>query len=322
MTLPLHGHELYRSTDLDEIRERMSTVLCPHEVGLRDRDGVLDGQMNSLCVGDVVLNYVRYGASVWVDPGYTKDFLALQIPLTGLSEVHSGIETIESTPDVMLVSRHDEPLRMTLSADAQLLLTRLSLPFLVGKLDALLGLEAPWPLRFDLGMDMRAEPQQTWFRLLRECYRRVSRPNWTPERGLWGPHFQERLAIGLLRAQPNNYSDILTASALPASRRVVRQAMAVLDGTPESAHTECSLATDLGISARSLNVAFRAYLDTSVSRYLFHIRLGRAYVELREAQPDEVSVDEVAQRWGFTPLGFRSCYLREFGESPMETLYS
>jgi AraC-like DNA-binding protein len=267
------------------------------------------------------LNYVRYGTSVWVDPGCTKDFIALQIPLNGSSKIRCGNEILESTPDVMLVSRHDEPLRMELSANAQLLLTRMSWPFLVGTLGALLGIDAPWPLRFDLGMDVRTEPRHAWFELLLLCYRRASRPDWIPKRRLWGPHFKEQLAIGLLRAQPNNYTEILASSALPASHRVLRQAMAVLDGTPEYRHTGCSLARELDVSARSLDAAFRTYLHTSVPGYLFHVRLRRAFVDLREAQPGQVTVEQVAQRWGFTAAGFSGCYQREFGESPLETLY-
>ncbi|GAB3009637.1 AraC family transcriptional regulator [Amycolatopsis acidiphila] len=321
MSLPLHGHELFRSTNLDEIRTHMSGVLCPHEVGIRDRDVVLDAQMNSLHLGDIGLNYVHYGASVWVDPGCTKDFIALQIPMSGLSKIRCGTEEIESTPDVMLVSRQDEPLRMELSAGAQLLVTRMSWPFLVDTLSALLGVSAPWPLRFELGMNVRAEPQQAWFQLLVQCYRRASQPTWIPSRRLWGPHFKEQLALGLLRAQPNNYSEILAASPLPASHRVLRQAMAVLDGSPEYSHTECSLARKLAVSARSLDAAFRSYLHTSLPGHLFHVRLRRAFVDLLEAQPGQVTVDQVARRWGFTPEGFRRCYQREFGESPEETLH-
>jgi AraC-like DNA-binding protein len=320
MVLPLHGHELFHSTDLDHIRTHMSRVLCPHEVGMRGRDGVLDAQMNSLSLGEIGLNYVRYGASVWVDPGLTGDFIALQIPMSGASEIRCGRERIESTPDVMLVSRHDEPLRMVLSDNAQLLLTRMSWPFVVDTLGALLGTEPPWPLRFDLGMRIRNEPQRTWYSLLQVCYRRASQPSWSPRRRLWGPHFKEQLAIGLLRAQPNNYSSILGAGALPASHRALRQAMAILDTTPDRSHTECSLARALDVSARSLDQAFRTRLDTTVPGYLYHVRLSRAFVELRDADPGEVTVGQVARRWGFTPDGFGGCYQREFGETPEETL--
>lgn len=321
MALPLHGHELFHSTDLDHIRTHMSRVLCSHEVGMRSRDGVLNAQMNSLDLGEIGLNYVHYGAGVWVDPGVTEDFIALQIPLSGASEIHCGRDTIESTPDVMLVSRHDEPLRMVLSDNAQLLVTRMSWPFLVDTLGALLGIHPPWPLRFDLGMDIRTEPQRTWFSLLLVCYRRASKPYRSPRPRLWGPHFKEQLATGLLRAQPNNYSSVLGAWALPAPHRVLRGATAILDGTPEEPHTECSLARALDVSARSLDAAFRARLHTTVPRYLYHVRLSRAFVQLCDADPDAVTVEQVAHRWGFTADGFGRCYYREFGETPEETLY-
>ncbi|WP_236789875.1 AraC family transcriptional regulator [Amycolatopsis sp. GM8] len=321
MVLPLHGHELFRSTDLDDVRTQVGQVLCPHEFGIRGRDGVLDARMNSLGLGEVGLNYVHYGASVWVDPGCTKDFIALQVPIRGITHVRCGNDEIESTPDVMLVSRQDEPLRMELPEDAEVLVTRLSWPFLVSTLNAMLGIDTPWPLRFDLGMNIRTGRAQDWFSLLLLCYRRASRPDWIPRRRLWGPHFKEKLAVGLLRAQPNTYSEILDAPALPAPRRVFRQAMALLDGSPERWHTECSLACDLGVSARSLDAAFRIYEQTTVPGHLFHVRLRRAYIDLHDADPGAVTIEQVAQRWGFTVEGFAPCYRREFGETPHQTLH-
>ncbi|MTD58743.1 AraC family transcriptional regulator [Amycolatopsis pithecellobii] len=319
MALPLHGHELFRSTDLDDVRTRVSQVLCPHQLGIRERGGVLDAQMNSLALGDVTLNYVHYRTAMWVDPGCTKDFIALQLPVRGRARVRCGVEEIDTTPGLMLVSRADEPMRMELSADAQVMLTKMSWPFLLDTLNALIGAEVIRPLRFDLGMNIQLEPQKLWFQLLALCYRRASRPDWIPRRRLSGPHLLELLAIGLLRSQPNTYSEIFDAAPEPAPQRTVRQAMTVLDETPDRPHTDCSLARALGVSALALGAAFQTYCGTTVHGYLFHVRMRRAHADLCTGEAD-VTVEQVARRWGFTLAGFQGCYQREFGEAPNETL--
>jgi transcriptional regulator GlxA family with amidase domain len=55
--------------------------------------------------------------------------------------------------------------------------------------------------------------------------------------------------------------------------------------------------------------------------YLREVRLTRAHDELQRAEPGEVSVAEVAARWGFTHLGrFGVTYRSKFGVAPSRTL--
>ncbi|SFJ88245.1 Helix-turn-helix domain-containing protein [Amycolatopsis sacchari] len=322
MALPLQGHRLFRSGDLDHVRDEMSRILCPHDVVTLERDARIDAEMNSLALGNVVLNYVHYGAAVAVDPGLTHDFIALQVPIAGCATITSGSEKLLSTPDRMLISRNTEPLSMRLSADARLLLTKLSWPFLQGVLSDLLGGYVPWPLRFELGLDCQGARQRRWVDFLLTYVRRASNPEHGFRRRLWEGHFQESLAVGLLRVQPNSYSAVLETRPLPAPPYTLRRAIDILESTPEEAHTEGSLARDLDISTRALDEAFRSRLSQSIPGYLYHVRMRRAYLALRWAEPGDVTVESVAERWGFTEPGFSKWYYREFGETPQQTRYS
>jgi AraC-like DNA-binding protein len=320
MALPLHGYELFQSRDLDHVRDEMARVLCPHDVKLLDRDGSLNAQMNSLPLDNVVLNYVHYGTSVFVNPGRTEDFIAVQAPLSGTGSIQCGLDTIESTRDKILVSRQNEPLSMRLSPDACLVLVKMSWPFLVATLSDMLGGYIPWPLRFELSMNVKTGRQQNWYQFLINYLRRASTTDLVGRR-LWEPYFQERLAIGLLRAQPNSYSTILNARPLPAPPLTLQRAIDILESTPEVAHTEGSIANEVDISTRALHEAFRSKLASSVPDYLFHVRLRRAYQTLRWAEPGEVTITGVARRWGFVEPEFSRWYFREFGETPLQTLF-
>jgi AraC-like DNA-binding protein len=50
------------------------------------------------------------------------------------------------------------------------------------------------------------------------------------------------------------------------------------------------------------------------------VRLRRARDQLRAADPEQVTVGEVARRWGMSHSQFSAEYLRIYGETPTETL--
>lgn len=75
-------------------------------------------------------------------------------------------------------------------------------------------------------------------------------------------------------------------------------------------------------SVRALQQAFARYHDTSPTAYLRRVRLEGAHRELATAEPDgDVTVADVAARWGFSQAGrFAAHYREAFGVLPSETL--
>jgi AraC-like DNA-binding protein len=82
------------------------------------------------------------------------------------------------------------------------------------------------------------------------------------------------------------------------------------------------IAAAAGLSRRVVQVAFRRHLDTTPTAYLRKVRLDLAHAELLTACPDdELTVTEVAYRWGFSsPSRFAERYRAEFGRLPSEML--
>lgn len=80
-----------------------------------------------------------------------------------------------------------------------------------------------------------------------------------------------------------------------------------------------AMATDLGVSARTLNDGFRKHRGESPMRYLRHLRLAKVREELLKPGRTE-TVTEIALRHGFNHLGrFSSYYFERFGERPSDT---
>jgi len=76
-----------------------------------------------------------------------------------------------------------------------------------------------------------------------------------------------------------------------------------------------------GVSDRALETAFKETLDLTPKAYITLTRLHGVRRTLCSAGPMDLSVTEVATRWGFFHLGRFSQYYRAlFGESPSESL--
>ncbi len=81
------------------------------------------------------------------------------------------------------------------------------------------------------------------------------------------------------------------------------------------------VAAELGMSGRTLRAQFKKSVGVSPMRYLWLRRMAMAHHALVRAHSENVSVTEIALRYGFSELGRFAVSHRElFGESPSVTL--
>ena len=75
------------------------------------------------------------------------------------------------------------------------------------------------------------------------------------------------------------------------------------------------------VSERTLQYAFRRYVDMTPLIYLRMCRLNQVRTALRHLDPSSTTVTNVALRYGFIHLGrFSADYKKAFAEQPSETL--
>ena len=83
--------------------------------------------------------------------------------------------------------------------------------------------------------------------------------------------------------------------------------------------TMADVANAVGISDRSLQHGFRRFRHTTPAIYLRCFRLDVVHRELSQPE-NELPVNEVAQKWGFTHMGrFAAQYRAVFGVNPSDT---
>ena len=80
--IPLARHKLFEISDLDEARDHVARVFCPHKLvpsGRRAAPAI----HNSVDLGGLSLNYMTYGSDVRIDPGELERVLPAPDPAGG-----------------------------------------------------------------------------------------------------------------------------------------------------------------------------------------------------------------------------------------------
>lgn len=123
------------------------------------------------------------------------------------------------------------------------------------------------------------------------------------------------LALAVARAQQAGRDDAQGASGL------VMRAINLMRQAPSAGYESAPMCEALGVSERSLQLAFRRTLGLSPSRCSELLRLRRAHEALVNAVPGGSSVTSIALRYGFTHMGrFARRYAEVFGQAPSTTL--
>lgn len=311
---------LFRTRDLEEAREQVARVFCPHKLTTSSSSGTVNTVHNSVKLDKVSLNYLDYGAEVNIEPGELGSFFLVQIPLSGGSTVRCGKQEVFSDPEVASIPNPSENLQMTWREDSPHLLVHIPRTVLEEHLVEMTHCELTVPLRFDLGMNLKDPLALGWRQVLNLVTSSVEQEahafHESVERQL-----EDLLITGLLTSQNHNYSACINSRAQPSTPRSVRAVIDYCEGVTESVPTIGDLARIAGVSVRSLQESFKTHVGLTPTEYLREVRLRHVNRDLILADMESSSVSEIASRWGFTHLGrFSRMYADRFGELPSLTI--
>ena len=148
----------------------------------------------------------------------------------------------------------------------------------------------------------------------------ATRPNGLTRFPLAAAHLESLVIDGLLPPQSHNYSDALATGTTPRRPRAVRKALVPIQEEPDRPWSTATLATRVGVSARTLQEGFASTVGVPPMTRLRAIRLDRIHAELSTDEPGSVNVGTVAARWGLVHGGrFAAAYRSRFGCTPAET---
>ena len=313
----LARHLLFESTDLDETREWVSRVFCPHRleiVGQRER---LDARMYHASIGGVSLNRIEYGASVAVDAGRLGGFYLVQMPIRGGEDVRCGAQTVQSRPGMAAVVSPTLPMRKRARANTAKIAVRIDRSLVERVCAQRLGHALDSPVEFDAAMPLDAGTGADWRSLVDFLCQQLSLGNSLFQHPMVRAQVEELIATTLLLGQPHRQRDELLAPARAVAPRYVKRAEEYVVAHADQPIGIADIAAHAGVSARALFSGFRKYRNTSPKSLLNQVRLQRVRAALLEGGE---TVTQAAVHWGFFHLGrFSAEYRRHFGELPSDT---
>lgn len=321
---PLARFARFRTHDLDEAREAVGRIFCPHELHTIGK-APFAARHHHVPGERVSLNYIEYGAKTQIAPGCLDQFYLVQIPVAGSAAIVNGSDRYTSdTTRAAVLNPHRETTMIWEEGCRQLLL-QISRRALHAHATANLGLSTDQPITFEGAMDLSQGPGA---RLLRLVHMLVADaevaqgPAPSHASPLLTHYMENTVMTGLLEAHRHTYSDQLrrvTSSVIPGH---VRRAQAYMLANLDRPLDIDEIAAYAGVSARNLQIGFKRFLSTAPMVYLRNTRLQRAHEDLLQGRRSD-SVTDIAERWGLTHLGrFSQYYKSRYGCSPQDTLKS
>lgn len=302
---------------LDEAIHAVGQLYCAHNVRPKGTVRNVSAELDVMRAGDQPAVYLRYSTPVTVDAGCFPNLLLVMSATSGAANViqnrrssswRAG-QTMPLSPGQETILEFDQAFAQT------------SLRIDVSRLQTMCARWLGYPL--DRPIQLALQPlsgsiEKAWQDAIRLVVSLGSIAGGLPHRA--AESLDDFLLSLILHGHPHNFSDELASPVQAAMPRLVAAAEQLLRERADSRVTVSEIASDLGISARSLQMGFREVKQTTPSAFLRTVRLEAAHRALK-AGTTAVSVTDVALENGFAHIGrFSAAYKAAFGETPVVTL--
>jgi AraC-like DNA-binding protein len=306
-----------RTSDLDVFRRAIGPLLRPSDrsrcsVGLRaDR---YDARMRHDCVGALALTTFEYGNSVEVSLDPLVDYYFMHMPLAaGFTARGRGRELAVGVDQLHVMSPTD-PCKMSWDARFRLLHIRIDQAVVDAQRAALFPAAGTTALPESTSL---ATPRGASLRRYLEFLRAESAESDSTLASV-GARQAEQMFFALFFAAMEPETGPARTGLAPY---YVQRAEDFIMASLEEDIGLIDVVAASGVSVRTLYYGFRRRHGVGPMAWLKERRLERVHAELAAADPETVSVTEVALRWRFWHLGrFARNYQLRFGESPSQTL--
>ena len=251
---PLQDYQLFASTNIDEAREYVGNVFCPHRLTPSKRTTQLDALMHHVRVSDhSSLNFLKYGAQVTVEPGALQDFFNVQIQLSGNVNTRCGKETENIIAGNAAVLSPTEYVSMDWMDDSSMLIYCVDRKRVERMLSGLLCDNLHDPIVFATKMNRHTKAGAGWLNavnfLLGELEGNTGFLNYPGA----AETFEGSLITSLLYGQQHNYSHrLLDRSAKAAPSHVKRVEAYILANAGKFHFHRRSSARSAGECARAV----------------------------------------------------------------------
>ncbi|CAI9008803.1 MULTISPECIES: AraC family transcriptional regulator [Burkholderia] len=302
----------------DEVERAVAHRLGPHRMAAHGRDP-FHAELYEVPLHHGALLELCYGRETRIDFGDDADHFLFRLTLSGACELRAGQRIARAGPGELTVSSPALASRLRTSPDCRNLVLRLERGALERKLQDMLHATLTRPLHFDLaaggnGNGAGAALVPPTFEYL--C-RLGAQPGLGTSATTFGADLTAWLMSLLLTHLPHSYSAALARGTPPLPAHV-RRACDHVDAHLGEPLALAALAAVAGVAPRTLQHAFRAFLNTTPAAYVRERRLAAVHAALQRG--DARSVTDVLIAHGIHGFGhFAKAYARRYGHAPSVT---
>ncbi|RQS24356.1 AraC family transcriptional regulator [Burkholderia sp. Bp8998] len=300
----------------DEVERAVAHRLGPHRMAAHGR-APFHAELYEVPLHHGALLELCYGRETRIEFGDDADHFLFRLTLSGACELQAGHRIARAGPGELTVSSPALASRLSTSPDCRNLVLRLERGALERKLQDMLHATLTRSLHFDLA----AGGSGTGAALVLPTFEYLCRLGAQPGTGAsvttFGADLTAWLMSLLLTHLPHSYSDALARGTPPLPAHV-RRACDHVDAHLGDPLALAALAAVAGVAPRTLQHAFRAFLNTTPAAYVRERRLAAVHATLQRG--DARSVTDVLIAHGIHGFGhFAKAYARRYGHPPSVT---
>jgi AraC-like DNA-binding protein len=272
-------------------------------------------------IGPLTIGEISYGVEMSVATGDLETAYHVLAPLTGTVQVLHRGTVATADPSQAAVFRPLGDISLRWSADCRVISVKVDRLALEHELGATLDREDGAPLPLGATFGIAGGPGRSWLALVRLLLGETRRPDGLILLPQLLRGWRELAVSGLAQAVEHPLSGGRNGRPTARRPRTVKRTLDAMHAEPGRMFTATELAGIAGVGIRVLQESFRRHVGVPPLTYLRRLRLEGVHAELSRAGPGQVSVSEVATRWGFTHLGrFAGAYRQRYGVTPSQTL--
>lgn len=312
---------MFTSNDLDESRFHLSNIFKPHELSVLGKKQQLDVKVSNTGLDKLSFINLQHGANVEIYPGKLEGFFLLQVPVNGTGEVRIDSTKIECSPEVAYMMSPTFDVEMKFLKNCEHVILKIERNHLESFLERQLQRTLNAPLEFQPIVLIKEDRNQELLSMISYISNQLSSPQSTLRHSMVQDQVTSLLMSTLLVSLNHNYHTELTQEVSAPKPYYVKKAQEYIHAYATEPITPEDIAQAACISLRSVFAGFKTYLNTTPMAYLKDIRLQLVHDELKERNPSETSVTDIALKYGFSHFGnFAAGYRERFGELPSDTL--
>ncbi|MBU4609427.1 AraC family transcriptional regulator [Achromobacter sp. GG226] len=309
--LALRQHRYFESTDVDDTRIRISTVLQPHRLEPTRAARRASAHMDVIKLGGVTIGALDFGDEMDVTVDQMAEYYLFVLCLRGHGDLrtmgehacigaHHGAICIPGGPFSGRFSESCEQFFMRVDRATMTRHTGMDL------------------VQFDPRIDLRRPELQPWFAQLRLLASEPEMARLAQRNPAVAAELERMLIALVLAGQAHQPAPAKAGDGI--APRAVRRAEAYIEAHAHEAICLDDIAQAAGVPVRTLLDGFKRFRDCTPMQSVREHRLQRVREVLVHATP-RTRVAQAALDCGFVHLGrFAQLYQQRYGETPSQTL--